>query len=184
MLQRYGIVRLMMAGLMVCGLSGSAWAVDVAPAEAVATTVAPLKIGVIDVRTVIQKSPQLNAINSQLAKSFKPRETKIVDAQAVLKGDEDKLQKNGALMNDTDRGALRDKIITERANLQAMITSFQQDLDSAQNAAMQKLLVHIAGIVNDIAKTQKFDLILQGDNVPFVVDRLNITAEVLQQLND
>lgn len=182
MLQRYWMV---IVGLMMC--SWSAWAAESTPVEpvaAVTTMATPLKIGVIDVRTVIQKSPQLNAINSQLAKSFKPRETKIVDAQTVLKGDEDKLQKKGAVMNDADRGALRDKIITERANLQAMITSFQQDLDSAQNGAMQKLLVQIAGIVNDLAKTQKFDLILQGDNVPFVVDRLNITAEVLQQLND
>lgn len=188
MWQRNGLI-----GLILCGMSWSAWAIDAAPVEpAVAAppatttataTAAALKIGVIDVRTVIQKSPQLNAINTQLATSFKPRETKIVDSQAALKVNEDALQKNGATMNDTDRSALRDKIITERANLQAMITSFQQDLDSAQNSAMQKLLVQIAGIVNDIAKVQKFDLILQGDNVPFVVDRLNITTEVLQQLN-
>lgn len=183
MWQRTGLV-----GLILCGLSWSAWAVDATPVEPLVatpsvTTATALKIGVIDVRTVIQKSPQLNAINTQLAKSFKPRETKIVDAQAALKADEERLQKNGATMNDTDRGALRDKIITERANLQAMITSFQQDLDSAQNSAMQKLLVQIADLVNDIAKTQKFDLILQGDNVPFVVDRLNITTEVLQRLN-
>ena len=178
MLQRYWAL-----GLMVFCVS--AFAADVTPAEPVVTTAAaaPLKIGVVDVRTAIQKSSQLNAINTQLAKGFKPRETKIVDAQAALKVDEDKLQKNGASMSDTDRGALRDKIITERANLQAMITSFQQDLDSAQNSAMQKLLVQIAGIVNDIAKAQKFDVILQGDNVPFVVDRLNITNEVLDQLN-
>ena len=151
------------------------------------STLAPqnvsLKIGVIDVRTTIQKSPQLTTINTELAKTFKPREIKIVDAQAVLKAHEDKIQKDGATMADTDRNALRDKIITERANLQAMITSFQQDLDSAQNNAMQKLLSQIAMIVNDIAKQEKFDLILQGDNVPYVVDRLNITTQVLQQLS-
>lgn len=144
---------------------------------------APLKIGVIDVRTTIQKSPQLNAINSQLAKAFKPRELKIVSFQTNLKADEDAMQKNGSVMSEADRNALRDKIITERANLQAMITSFQQDLDSAQNTAMQKLLGQVAAIVNDIAKTEHFDMILQGDNVPFVVDRLNITTQVLQALS-
>ncbi len=152
---------------------------------AVPTSAVPsaLKIGVIDVRTTIQKSPQIAEINSQLTKVFKPREVKIVNFQTSLKVDEDKLQKDGGQMTDADRNALRDKIVTERANLQAMITSFQQDLDTAQSSAMQKLLSQIAMIVNDIAKQQHFDLVLQGDNVPYVVDRLNITNQVLQALS-
>ena len=154
-----------------------------AEVPSVAPAATPLKIGVIDVRTAIQKSPQLNMINTQLAKTFKPRELKIVNFQASLKVDEEKMQKDGAAMPEAERNALRDKIITERANLQAMITSFQQDLDSAQNSAMQKLLSEVAMVVNDIAKQEHFDLILQGDNVPFVVDRLNITTEVLQVLS-
>ena len=157
---------------------------NVMPDVIAAAVAAPaaLKIGVIDVRTTIQKSPQLNAINTQLAKAFKPRELKIDSFQAGLKADEDEMQKNGSVMTESDRNTLRDKIITERANLQAMITSFQQDLDSAQNTAMQKLLGQVALIVNDIAKKDHFDMILQGDNVPFVVDRLNITTQVLQAL--
>jgi outer membrane protein len=180
MLQRYLMLSLMMLVVPISALAAD----PVAPIPTLLpTSNSTLKIGVIDVRTTIQKSPQLNAINNDLAKIFKPRELKIVDAQTSLKADEDKIQKDSATMNDTDRNVLRDKIITERANLQAMITSFQQDLDSAQNSAMQKLLSQIAMIVNDIAKQEKFDLILQGDNVPFVIDRLNITTQVLQQLS-
>lgn len=173
------LLRYLAVGVMMISLPWMAVASD----QPAAPTATSLKIGVIDVRTAIQKSPQLSTINSDLTKVFKPREVKIVDAQATLKADEDKLQKRGPTMNDSDRSALRDKIITERANLQAMITAFQQDLDSAQNNAMQKLLSQIAMIVNDIAKQEKYDLILQGDNVPYVVDRLNITTEVLQQLS-
>lgn len=176
MLRRYTVVVL----LALCPLI--AMAVDPVPVP-VAVPNEPLKIGVVDVRTTIQKSPQLNAINTELAKAFKPREMKIVDFQTGLKADEDKMQKEGSVMVEADRILLRDKIITERANLQAMITSFQQDLDSAQNSAMQKLLTQVATIVNDIAKQEHFDLILQGDNVPYVVDRLNVTTQVLQVLN-
>lgn len=142
-----------------------------------------LRIAVVDVKAVVQKSAQLNEINTKLTNTFKPREKKIVDAQATLKAEEDKLQKDGPVMSEADRTQLQDKIIADRANLQGMITSFQQDLDNAQNSAMQKLLSQVATIVDQIAKRDHYDIVLQGDSVPYVVDRLNITNEVLQELN-
>jgi outer membrane protein len=143
-----------------------------------------LKIGVIDVRAVVQKSPQLQTINTQLTQRFKPREQAIIEAQAKYKSEEDKLNKDGPILSDTERSKLEHQVINDRANLQAMITAFQQDLDNEQNSAMQKLLSQIASIVNDIATSQHYDLILQGDSVPYVTDQLNITNTVLQKLSN
>jgi outer membrane protein len=145
-------------------------------------SVTAMKIGVVDVRQVLQKIPQMTEVNSQLEKQFKPRQDKIVEAQKSLKESEDKLNKEGAVMGDTQRSALQDKIIAERANTQAMISTFQQDLSNAQNRSMQKLLAQIAGVVNKIAKDDKYDLILQGENVPYVSDKLNVTERVIQEM--
>jgi outer membrane protein len=160
---------------------------DTAPATTNANTspvvLKTLKIGVVDVRTVVQKSPQLQAINTQLTQKFKPREKNIVDAQAKFKAEQEKYNKEAQNMKPEDRAKLEHQLITDRANLQAEITAFQQDLDNEQNAAMQQLLSQIASIVNDVAKTQGYDLILQGDNVPYVSDSLNLTNLVLQKLS-
>ena len=143
-----------------------------------------LKIGVVDVRAVVQKSSQLQMINKQLTQKFKPREQSIVQAQASYKAEEEKFNKEVSTLSEAQKTKIEHEIIANRANLQAMITAFQQDLDNEQNAAMQKLLSEIASIVNDIAKTENYDLILQGENVPYVTDKLNITDQVLKILND
>jgi len=143
----------------------------------------PLKIGVVDVRSVVQKSAQLQNINLQLTQKFKPREQAIVQAQARYREEEDSFNKDGPKLSEAQRTKAEHQIISDRANLQAMITAFQQDLDNEQNSAMQKLLSEIASIVNDTAKTQHYDLILQGDNVPYMTDQLNITDTVLRKLN-
>lgn len=142
-----------------------------------------LKIGVVDVKTIVQKSPQLQSINTQLTQKFKPREAAIVQAQASFKAEEEKYNKSSGTMSDADRTKIEHQLITDRANLQAMITAFQQDLDNEQNSSMQKLLSQIASIVNGIGKKEHYDLILQGETVAYVTDPLDLTDEVLQKLS-
>ncbi len=142
-----------------------------------------LKIGVVDVRAVVQESPQLQALNLQLTQKYKPREQAIIAAQVKFKAEEDKYNKTAGALSDSERTKLQNSLIFDRANLQAMITSFQQDLDNEQNSDMQKLLSQVASIVNDIAKKEHYDLILQADSVPYANADLNITKAVLRNLN-
>lgn len=144
---------------------------------------AELKVGVIDLQQIMQKSNQIATINSQLTKEFKPRQDKILALQKSLQDETDQLSRNSATMTETDRNKLQDKIIADRANLQGMSLSFQRDVNSAQNQGMQKFMTQLNGVVNIIAKENNFDLILQRAGVPFVKTSLDITNQVLDQLN-
>ena len=157
---------------------------DVSPAAPAPAAFKTMKIGVVDVRAVVQQSPQLHMIDSQLTQKYKPREQAIIAAQANFKTEEDRLNKDGATMAEPARTKLQQQVINDRARLQAMITSFQQDLDVEQNSDMQKLLSQIASIVNDLAKADHYDLILQGDNIPYVSDELNLTNTILRKLSN
>jgi len=159
---------LLVAGIALTWMSGSAFA--------------DVKIGVIDMRVVMSKSPQVAALNAQLEKEFKPRESKIADAQRVLKADSDRLERDAAVMSDGDRAQLQDKIIADRANMQGMIAGFRQDLGAAQNKAGQEFLGKVSTVVNKIAKDGKYDLIMQGDHIPYFGPQLDITAQVLDAL--
>lgn len=143
-----------------------------------------LKIGVMDVNTILQKSPQIAAINNQLTKDFKPRQDKIVAAQKDLQAEVDKLNKNANVMNDADRNKLQDQIIADKANVQGMAISFQRDLQQAQSKSMQDFMAQLTTIVNDVAKKGGYDLILQRAGVPYANNSLDVTAQVLQELNN
>lgn len=141
-----------------------------------------IKIGVINVQSIMQKSPMVAQLNKQLQSQFQPRQDQLVKAQNDLQSEVDKLNKNGAVMSNADRSQLQDKIIADRANLQGMSQSFQQDLNSAQSQAMQQFMVKLQAAVNTVATTGKYDLILQRSGTPYVSSALDITDQVLTQL--
>lgn len=141
-----------------------------------------LRIGVINVQQIMQKSPMAIALNKQLKDQFQPKQTQLVNAQNNLQAEVDKLNKNGAVMSNADRSALQDKIIADRANLQGMSQSFQQDLNAAQGQAMQQFMIKLQAAVNAVAASGKYDLILQRSGTPYVSSALDVTDQVLAQL--
>lgn len=143
----------------------------------------PVKIGVIDLQQIMQKSSQIAAINNQLTKDFKPRQEKIVTAQKDLQTETDQLTRNSATMTETDRNKLQDKLIADRSNVQAQMLTFQRDLNAAQNQAMQKFMTQLNDVVSKVAANGGFDLVLQKAGVPFVKTSLDVTNQVLEQLN-
>src|SRR5690242_2847057 len=95
------------------------------------------KIGVIDVEQIMQKSPQIAAINAQLTRQFKPRQDKLVADQKNLQDEIDKFNRNSAVMSVGDRDKLQDQINADKGNVQTMAIAFQRDLNAAQTQAMQ-----------------------------------------------
>lgn len=143
---------------------------------------ADLKIGVINVQQIMQKSPMVIALNKQLQDQFQPRQAQLVKAQSDLQAEVDKLNKNGAVMSNNDRSQLQDKIIADRASLQASGQSFQTDLNAAQSQAMQQFMGKLQAAVNVVAANGKYDLILQRSGTPYVNNALDITSLVMAQL--
>jgi outer membrane protein len=140
------------------------------------------KIAVIDVQQILQKSPQMAAINDQLTKQFKPRQDKLAAAQKALQDESDNLNRNAATMNVNDRNKLQDKILADKANFEASAVAFRRDLADAQNRDLQGFMNKLSAVVNSIAKSGNYDLILQRSGVPYAKDNMDITAQVLKQL--
>lgn len=142
-----------------------------------------LKIAVIDLQTILQKSSQVKVINDKLTSQFKPRQDKIIAAQKSLQAEMDRLDKNGTTMAAADRNKLQDQIITDKANLQGMAIAFQRDLSAAQNQSLQDFMNQLNKVVTGIAQTNKYDLVLQRNGVPYVSSNLDISNQVLTELN-
>lgn len=146
-----------------------------------AASAANAPIGVIDMRLLMEKSPQIAQIRNNLRKEFDPRQKKLVAAQATLKNDADRLRRDNAIMNNNDRKQLEQKILAEQADLQKTQMSFQQDLMSAQNKALKGFLDNVKGIVTKIAKDDNLTLVITKDTVAYE-NGLDITNKVLAQL--
>jgi outer membrane protein len=146
------------------------------------TVFADLRIGVLDLNKVMMDSPQLAAAKTKLKNDFDKREKDILSAQQAFQKAVEEFSKNSATMKDADKKAAQDKIVAQQKKLQEDQTKFQNDLNTAQGAAMKDIVKKIEGIVNGIASAKKFDLILAKAGTAFNKPELEITNEVIKQM--
>ncbi len=141
-----------------------------------------IKIGVINIQDLLQKSPQMKTITADLKKQFGDRESKIMTAQNNFKKEADDYKRNSAVMADKDRKAAEQKLIVDQQNLQQMQMAFQQDFVAAQNKEINALLARVKSVVDKIAADGKYSLILTNSSVAYVDSQFDITNQVLQEL--
>jgi outer membrane protein len=141
-----------------------------------------LKIGVVDLQKVMQKSSQVAAVNSQLEKQFKPKQQAIVNASKTVREEIEKLDRNSAVMSEGDRTKLHNKIIADKANLQSSEISFQQEVKAAQEREMQKIMKKLKEVIEQVAKNGGYSLIMVKQGVPYVNENLDVTDAVIKTL--
>lgn len=137
------------------------------------------KIAVVDIQAVLQAMPQLTSIGQKIEEEFKDQ---ITDVQRLQKDGEfyvEKLQRDAATMSEAEKEALQQQILEVRQELQQKAQPLQQNIRSRENEERNKLLLRIKGAIDQVAETQKFDLVLNATAVPFADPAHDISEEVL-----
>jgi outer membrane protein len=170
-----------LAAFIIYGTSIGAIAAPTPP-PATASNVAPTKVGVLDMHELMERSTQIAQIRDKLQREFKPKQDKLIAAQNVLKNDSDRLRRDNAIMSNSDRKQLEQKIINEQQELQRLQANFQQELMSAQNKELKNFLDSIRGVVEKIAAQEGLSVVITRDTVVYVKPDFDITNKVIQQL--
>jgi outer membrane protein len=140
------------------------------------------KIGIIDMNKVMTQSGQAAKLKSKLEDKYKPREEKLLALQKEIQQDMQKLQRDATVMTDKQKKSLQDKILTARKSFESKGRAFQQEVNKEQNDEMQKLFNNAKSTIDNIAKNEKFDVILQKEAVQYIAGNNDITDKVLAKL--
>lgn len=143
---------------------------------------ADTKIGVINLQELLGKLPEMKQISDDLKKQFGDRETKLEKAQDTFKKDAEDYRRNSAVMSASDKQKAEQKLAQEQQDLQQLQASFQKDFMAAQNQSVNTLLNKIKGVVESVATKDKFNLILINASVAYSDKGMDVTDEVLSQL--
>ncbi len=144
---------------------------------------AELKIGVIDMRAIINNAPQAKEAMDKLKKEFKAREEKIVASEKSLKEKAEKLQRNSAVMSEAEKSKLEKDVISSQRELQHLQAEFREDAATRQQEEMKKLMDKVNTVVENVAKKEKYDLIIHKDVVPFAVKTVDVTDKVIKEIS-
>lgn len=141
------------------------------------------KVGVVDLQKIMQTSAQMQAIQQKLEKEFKPRRDKLVAMESGLKSDMEKFKRDSTVMTEAQRKDLEKKILATQQQFEREGQQYQQELSSAHNEAMEGFYNKIRAAISKIAEAEKFDLVLQKDAAPYSIEKLDVTAKVIQAIN-
>ena len=140
------------------------------------------KIGVVNAIRILEQSPQAEKMRKQIEKEFAPRDRELVASQKKLKELEDRLQKDAAIMSDSERIKLERDIVNQRRDLKRSQDEFREDLTFRRNEEIAKIQKEIVAAINNVAKESGFDIIL-SEGVLFASAKVDISQQIIDHLN-
>ena len=138
-----------------------------------------LKIGVVSLQVIVERAPQTKAVMDALREEFAPREREILSKQKEIEDLQAKVQKDLAVMGETERRNAEKNLRDLQRDFQRLRTEYQEDSNLRRNEEFGVLQRSILKEVQDYAEQQGYDLIV-GDGVLYVKSTVNITEEVLR----
>lgn len=147
------------------------------------STLAEMKIGFVDTVKLMEGAPQAKSAQSRIEAEFEPREKELVELQREIKKMEDDLSRDAAVMSESEKTKVERDVLSKRRDLKRAQEEFRDDLNIRRNEVLAKLQKDMYKAVVDLAKEQKFDLIL-SQGVVYTSERIDITDSVLKKLKN
>jgi len=140
-----------------------------------------VKIGVVSLQAIVERAPQTKAVMDALREEFAPREREIVAKQKEIEDLQAKVQKDLAVMGETERRNAEKNLRDLGRDFERLRTEYQEDSNLRQNEEIGQLQRSVLKEVQDYAQAQGYDLIV-GDGVLYVSNTVNITEDVLNSI--
>lgn len=176
-LASFGFVLALLTGFAVRGTAQQADAPDDA-------VFAIERVGTIDLVEVLRQSTATSSVRvlldekrAQFQQDFAAREVDLMAREKALQSKRDVMSKDAF---DEEVRLFQ----AEVADVQREIQQKRKSLDNAFQQAQDKLRNLALEIVGDVAKERKLDLVLNRDNVLIFRNQLDLTAIVLERLNE
>ena len=142
---------------------------------------ADYKIGVVNAVGVLEAAPQADVARKKLEKEFSSRDRELVGAQQSLKGLEDRMIKDGAIMSEAERQRLERDVVNKRRELKRDQDEFREDVNFRRNEEFGKIQRDIVEAIREVAKQQEYDLVM-GEGVIYASKSVDMTESVIAHL--
>ncbi len=162
-------------------LSGMPAHAQSAPAKPMTAAGVTGKIGFINTERILKDSTLAKAAQQKLEAEFSKRDKELQDMAAKIKALNQKLEKDGPVMSDSDRINSQQQLADMNRDFQRKQREFGEDLNAKRNAALAIVLDKANKVVKEIAEKDNYDIIFQ--DAVYVNPRIDITDKVLKALD-
>lgn len=138
------------------------------------------RVGFVNTERVLRDAPPAKAAQQKLEAEFGRRDRELQDTGARLKNMSEKLERDAAVMSDSERQRRQREYADLEKDFQRKQREFREDLNQRRNEELAQVVEKANTVIKQIAEQEKYDVILQ--EAVFASPRIDITDKVLRAL--
>ncbi len=150
--------------------------------SASATAAASPKIGYVSVEKILTEAPQVQAVNDSMLERFGGRKTELQEMEKQINDMQEDFKRNELVMAEDKLNEMKDNIIGKIQDFKQKEAMLQQEVATVRNQELAELQQSVRSIIEEIAKADKFDLILTSEGVAYANEDLDISDKVLERM--
>ncbi|MFI4938840.1 MAG: OmpH family outer membrane protein [Burkholderiales bacterium] len=139
------------------------------------------KIGYISSQRIVNEALPYKAASAKLEQEFSKRAKDLHDMETRLKDMQDKLEKDGPILSESDRSKRQRDLFDLNKEGQRKQRELQEDLSQRRNEELATVLDRVNKVISQIAESEKYDIVIQ--DALYHSARVDITDKVLKILN-
>ena len=140
------------------------------------------RIGVVDTERVLRESVPAVQAEKKIEKEFELRDQEMKKIAKQAKNIQLYFDKEGMTLLDAEHRSKERELANLNMALQRMQREFREDLNLRKNEELAAVLERANKVIQQIAESEKFDLILQ--EAVYISPRIDITDRVIKALAD
>ena len=148
-----------------------------------AAAAAEYKIGFVNTERLFREATPAKRAQAKIEKEFATRDAEIQKLAKQVRDLQASLDKDGPTMAESERRNKERDLANQTRDLQRMQREFREDVNLRKNEEISALQERANKVIQQIAESEKFDLILQ-DPVVYASQRIDITDKVIKALAD
>lgn len=139
------------------------------------------RIAAVNSERILRDSQPAKAAQVKLEQEFSKRDRELQEMAQKIKGMADKLDKDTAVLADSDRQRRQREVADLDREFQRKQREFREDLNQRRNEELAQVLERANRVIRQLAEQRKYDLIVQ--EAVYVNPRIDITDDVMKALN-
>lgn len=140
------------------------------------------KIAYVSVEKILTEAPQVQAVNDSMLERFGGRKTELQEMEKEINEMQENYKRNELVMTEDKLNELKNNVIARIQEFKQKEAVLQQEVATVRNQELAVLQQSVRSIIEDIAKAEKYDLILTSEGVAYANEKLDISNKVLERM--
>ncbi len=141
-----------------------------------------VKIAFVHAEKAVENSPQYAAFQKELEQTFTPRAKDIESKVKQYAKMREELEKNQSVMSETQLRKQQAELLTMERRIKSAKGELEQDSALRSNELRLKLVKIVNEVIEEIAKAENIDMVVNENVVVYINPKIDITDKVLERL--